>query len=592
MRFVWSEGVRTLRRGSIAAGLLALMAGSASAQLLFDGNLLFNNNLTGTLAGQFSGAPSTNPGQGCALNYDAATLGTVTFTHNVYADPLLPNASYKPNIVPNFQPALGSPAFGSAMTVPNDGFFHQVCYKGAIGPNPGDDWTKGWTYYDSTGANRQDLHLAGMPNPRPLAIYDNIDIAGDAYFSPDSNYLVRGQLRVLQNAQLVVAPSVVIFEDVATLGTIIVRRGGKIYAVGNACEPIIITPFSTPGSFVRGTCGGLYILGRAKVNTPTNDVCAGDSVAAEGGSVGYFGGSDDNDNSGTLRYVRVEYSGKERSPNNELNSFTFCGMGRGTKVDYCEAFFGADDGFEWFGGQSDATHLIAIDGTDDGYDWQLGTRNRAQFVIVRVSPKFAPSGTQNGDKGIEADNTETSPYTQLICAGRSFCQLANVTFVGDQRRDDGTLFPGPTSGVNWRRGTSGTLLNSIILNFKTAALRIDDDASWAAHCAAIPAAPAVFCPGALGVAPIASGNVFVARSQPNPFRNRVNFSFMLPEAGPVSVEIFSADGRHVQTVANGRMAAGPHTLLWTLDKDTPSGMYFYRVLAGSNESTGKITRVD
>jgi len=70
----------------------------------------------------------------------------------------------------------------------------------------------------------------------------------------------------------------------------------------------------------------------------------------------------------------------------------------------------------------DAKHLIAIDGTDDGYDWQLAPGTGAVRDRPRVA-KFAPSGTQNGDKGIEADNTETSPYTQLICAGRSFCQL-------------------------------------------------------------------------------------------------------------------------------------------------------------------------
>jgi len=86
--------------------------------------------------------------------------------------------------------------------------------------------------------------------------------------------------------------------------------------------------------------------------------------------------------------------------------------------------------------------------------------------------------------------------------------------------------------------------------------------------------------------------VFVARSQPNPFRNRLNFSFTLPEAGPVSVELYSADGRHVQTLAKGDMAAGPHSVSWSIDKDIPSGVYFYKVLAGSNQSSGKITRVD
>jgi hypothetical protein len=291
--------------------------------------------------------------------------------------------------------------------------------------------------------------------------------------------------------------------------------------------------------------------------------------------------------------VRADHHHQQRTPNNELNSFTFGAVGKNTHADYCEAFRGADDGFEWFGGTMDATHLVAIDGTDDGYDWQWGTRNRAQFVIVRVSPNFAPSGTQNGDKGIEADNAEPpADLDQVRCSGRSFCQLANCTFVGDRRFDDGSQFPGPTSGVNWRRGTGGTLLNSIIYDFKTAALKIDDDATFQAHCVAPPAAPAVYCPGALSVTPITSGNVFVVRSQPNPFRNQVNVSFSLPKPGPVSVEIYSADGRRVQTLAKGEMTAGPHSLTWKLDEKTASGVYFYKVLAAGSESSGKLVRVD
>jgi len=593
MRFTTSS----VRAGVLALTIAALATTSARAQLTFDGNVVFLNNNTGTLAGQFSGAAGAGA-PACAPGTTAASLFSV-FPNNVYGDPLLPNAPYKANVIPSFQPGLGSPAYGSAVTVPNDGFFRQVCYRGAIGPNPGDDWTQGWTYWDSTGANRNDLHLVGMPNPRPIAIYQNVDILGHQYFGPDSNYLIRGQLRVLANSSLAIAPGVVIFEDVATLGTIIVRRGGKIHAIGNACEPIIITPYAgttAPVAQARGTCGGIYLLGRAKADGPPSDVCAGDSLAAEGGDNGYYGGNDDNDGSGILRYVRVEFAGKERSPNNELNSFTFCGAGRNTRVDYCEAFRGADDGFEWFGGSMDATHLLAIDGTDDGYDWQLGTRNRAQFVIVRVSPNYAPSGTQNGDKGVEADNTETSPYTQLVCAGRSFTQLVNCTFVGDRRFDDPqsgvTIFPGPSSGINWRRGTSGTCLNSIICNFKTAAVRVDDDATFQAHCTTPPSGTTLFCPGALGVTPVSTGRVFVANSRPNPFRSQVSFSFTLPADGDVSVDVFSADGRLVDNVARGPMAAGAHSLSWRIHKDLPSGMYFYRVTAGAQSTTGKIARVD
>ena len=96
----------------------------------------------------------------------------------------------------------------------------------------------------------------------------------------------------------------------------------------------------------------------------------------------------------------------------------------------------------------------------------------------------------------------------------------------------------------------------------------------------------------LYVAPITGGNVFVTRGLPNPFRSTVNITFTLPQAGLVTVDVFSADGRRVQTIADGMMEAGQHTIPWTLGKSTPSGVYFYQVLAGNQKSTGKLTHLD
>ncbi len=582
MRFTHHDGLSILRRGLAALGLLALTAGAAAAQLVFDGNVVFNNNATGTFRGQFVGSAT---GPTCALPFTAADLGTVTFTDNRYADPLLPNAMYQANVVPDFRPALGSPAYGHAVTLPNDGFFQQTCYAGALSPDPAEDWTQGWTVYDSTGASRTDLHLVGMPNPRPLAIYDNINLYASQTWAADSNYLIRGQLRVKSPAALTIPAGVVVFEERATVGTIIIERGAQIFAVGTPTQPIIITGDDTPGSMATGAGGGLIINGRAKTNLANS--CAGDSAATEGGLVGYYGGGDDNDNSGAIAYVRVEFSGREITPNNELNSFTFCAVGRGTRADHLEAFRGADDSFEWFGGAMDTKYLIGIDGTDDGYDWQMGYTGRSQFVIVRQSPRFAPSGTQNGDKGIEADNNEFD-FNATVCSGRSNPTVANLTMVGDKRV--GPTFPGPTSGVNWRRGTAGQLLNSIVYSFKTAALKIDDNATFEAHCAAPPAAPSLFCN--LASAPVATGNVFVASSAPNPFHDRARFDFTLPKAGKVRVEIFSASGRRVAALEPGELPAGPHSLTWDVDRDTPGGVYFYKVLTAGVSATGKIVRVN
>ena len=99
-------------------------------------------------------------------------------------------------------------------------------------------------------------------------------------------------------------------------------------------------------------------------------------------------------------------------------------------------------------------------------------------------------------------------------------------------------------------------------------------------------------PNPVGVNPITSGNVFVAFGAPNPFRNEVTIAFTLPESGPVSVDIYSADGRHVRTLAQGDMDAGPNRLTWEVGRDTPAGMYFYRVVAAGNQATGKLTRVN
>ena len=386
-----------------------------------------------------------------------------------------------------------------------------------------------------------------------------------------------------------------VFQERATIGTIIIERGARIFAVGTCEEPIIITGDDVPGAMTTGCGGGLIIHGRAKVNVVNS--CAGDSAASEGGLVGHYGGNDDDDDSGELRYVRVEYAGREITPNNELNSFVFNGVGRRTRVEYCQAFRGADDAFEAFGGTVDMKHIVAIDGTDDGLDWQLGWRGRAQFVIVRVSPRFAPSGTQFGEKGIEADNNEFN-HDASLCSGFSNPTVANVTLVGDKRA--GTTFPGSPTAVNLRRGTAGQILNSVLFNFKTTGLSLQDNFTWEHHCAVAgagvaPAAnPVPTAPGpcAFTGVPIREGNLFVSAGAPNPFRSQVAVNFTLPRSCDVSVRVYSAAGRQVATLFEGPMTAGPQRVTWSVGKDVAPGVYFYKVEGNGQETSGKIVRID
>jgi hypothetical protein len=168
-----------------------------------------------------------------------------------------------------------------------------------------------------------------------------------------------------------------------------------------------------------------------------------------------------------------------------------------------------------------------------------------------------------------------------------------MTFVGDHR-SGGIYSSGPTSAVNLRNGTAGTVINVIGYGFKLAGLKIDVDETWRAHCAGYPhTGPAVFCPQTAGVGrPVASGNVFVVRGTPNPFRGAINFNFSMPQAGDVRVEIYSPTGQRVASITPGSMGPGEHTLIWKVGRDVPGGMYFYRVFAGEMSTAGKITRVN
>jgi hypothetical protein len=598
MRRLYDTSNRWAGCALLAAVLLATAALPAGAQIVYDANIMYNNGNLTYPAGQYTGSckaciadPTPCP------DSTALIIGTTRYTHNVYLDPLLPFASTAGGAVnithPSFQPQAGSPAYvGNDPTVvlvdpnPGDAFFDRVCFVGAVGPKPEDDWTQGWTYWDSLGAGRQDLHLPGMPGPRPLAIYVNTKLYSDQTWSPDSNYLVAGFLRVKDQATLTVQAGTVIFGSTTPgqQGAIIAERGGKLRFLGTREAPIICTSDAPPGQQVRGGWGGIWMLGRAVCNCA--NTAAGDSCASEGGSIGFFGGTDDHDNSGEYHYVRVEYSGYPISIDNELNSFTFDGVGDGTQVDHCQAHRGDDDGFEWFGGTGpQPKYCITSDGNDDGFDWQMGTRTKGQFLIVRE----LGDGLQT-DKGIEADNNEFNFDTPN--GPRSNTMFSNCTFVGDRRSG----FPGPqTSGVNFRRGTFGTFVNSIVYNYPKPALKVDDAATYRAACGQYPT-PTVWCDAAtVGVAPepatVATGTLFVSH-YPNPFRSQMDVQFVLPTAAHVRVDLFSADGRKVGRLADEDMAAGPHSLRWNPEGSVASGVYFYRVRAGNLVAEGRVIRVD
>ena len=278
------------------------------------------------------------------------------------------------------------------------------------------------------------------------------EVTGSETWVNTNYYVLRGAVFVRNAATLNIQAGTKIVGESGSVGTLIVERGGRLMAIGTPQAPIVFTSDQPIGRRDRGDWGGLIINGRAPVNLE------GGEGAGEG-DTGVYGGNDENDNSGTLRYVRVEFSGIEFSPDNELNGIAFQGVGRGTTVDFVQAHMSRDDAMEWFGGTVDTKHLVLSNAADDAFDWTFGYRGRAQFIAI----------TQRGDdadNGIEADDNEFNNNA----LPRSHPQIYNITVCGDPDRNEGGESP---RGANLRRGTAFTIRNFLVTGFKTVGFQIE-----------------------------------------------------------------------------------------------------------------------
>jgi len=284
------------------------------------------------------------------------------------------------------------------------------------------------------------------------------EITGTENWTSTYYYVLRGAVFVEEGATLNIAAGTRVIGEAGSVGTLIVKRGGRLNAIGTRTAPIVFTSDQAVGNRARGDWGGIILNGRAPVNLE------GGQGAGEG-DTGVYGGNNPNDTSGTMRYVRVEFAGVEFSPDNELNGIAFQGVGRGGFYEYIQVHMNRDDAFEWFGGTADIKYAVASNAADDSFDWTFGWSGRAQFIAI----------TQRGDdadNGIEADNNEFN--NNLL--PRSNPQIYNMTLCGDPDRVEGGEGP---RGANFRRGTAFTLRNFLVTGFKNVGFQISDTSTSA-----------------------------------------------------------------------------------------------------------------
>jgi hypothetical protein len=267
----------------------------------------------------------------------------------------------------------------------------------------------------------------------------------------DKKYLIKGQIFVRTGQVLTIQAGTIIKGDKATKGTLIIDKGGKIMAEGTASEPIVMTSSLPAGSRDRGDWGGLVVLGNAPVNQ-TNPEIEGITPAI------VYGGTDGSDNSGVLRYVRVEYAGIELTPNNETNSITLGGVGRGTTMEYCQVSYGGDDGFEWFGGSVKGKYLIAFASWDDSYDVDFGYSGSNQFGLEVRYPSFAD---QSGSNSFECDNGPNDNSTAFLTTG----VFSNFTCVGPSATNTQSINANFQHSIDLRRRTAVTIANSVFIGY-------------------------------------------------------------------------------------------------------------------------------
>lgn len=279
-----------------------------------------------------------------------------------------------------------------------------------------------------------------------------VELTGDINtqtLTSDKKYLLKGQVFVRSGKTLTVQPGTVIMGDKATKGTLIIDRGGKLNAEGTASQPIVMTSAAKAGERDKGDWGGLVILGYANQNQPDPAV-EGITPAA------YFGGSNDADNSGSLKYVRVEFAGIELTPNNETNSITMGAVGNGTTFENIMVSYGGDDGFEWFGGSVNGKNLISFGTWDDDFDVDYGYTGKNQFGLAIRYPSFAD---QSGSNIFECDNGPNDDVTTLLTTG----VFTNFTGIGPKLTNSQSINANYQHCMDLRRRTAVTIANSVFI---------------------------------------------------------------------------------------------------------------------------------
>lgn len=261
------------------------------------------------------------------------------------------------------------------------------------------------------------------------------DITENVTLETGKTYTLNGGVHVKSGATLTIQPGVtIVAQHDETVDYILIEQGAKIDAQGTAAQPIVMTSEKKEA----GAWGGLHICGYAHTNNGSGKSEIGNAP---------YGGSNDADNSGTLKYIRLEYTGYAFDEEHEANGVSFYGVGNGTTVEHLQAYQGSDDGFEFFGGSVNVKYMVVTSCSDDSFDWTEGWNGKAQFLVAYQEGESSLGYAC--DCLMECDNNGTNNAATPV----AHPTIANATLIGNG---------GDAQGVRLRAGTQVELYNTII----------------------------------------------------------------------------------------------------------------------------------
>lgn len=329
---------------------------------------------------------------------------------------------------------------------------------------------------DNVGPN-SDLN-AGLPNKPQATIPTNAaGIITKTTLSADTVWKIDGVAFVKPGTTLTIPAGTYITSGVTKAyvdeitgfthnikGVLVVPKTAKLIANGTAAAPIVFTSPNAAGSRNPGDFGGVVLLGSATTNQAATKRIEG--IPQPVGVDVTYGGANAADNSGSLKYVRIEFAGYNLTADNEINGLTLGGVGTGTTLENIQVSWGKDDGFEFFGGTVNAKYLVATSNDDDDFDFDHGYTGTIQYALSLKDPNStnSTSSGSSDSNGLESDNEGTAPYaatpkTRPVLKNFTFLGIKDATIAGTKLR----------FGNRWRRGTSYDIQNSIIAGYATGA---------------------------------------------------------------------------------------------------------------------------